>query len=67
MAAIKVNVEILKNDRIPFIFAAKPKNTVTYGTKNTVAIFNRNVNEFEEAFVRDMRVMSDNAGADDEL
>ena len=65
MAAIKVNVEILKNDRIPFIFAAKPKNTVTYGTKNTVAIFNRNVNEFEEAFVRDMRVMSDNAGADD--
>ena len=65
MAAIKMNVEILKKDRIPFIFAAKPKNTITHGTKNTMDIFNRNRNDFEDAFVRDVRDMCDIAGADD--
>ena len=64
-SAIKVNVEILKNDRIPFIFVAKPKNTVLQETKNTVVIFNRNVNDFEGAFVRDVRDMCGIAGADD--
>ena len=64
MTAIKVNVEILKKDKIPFIFAAKPKNTVTHGTTYAMEFFNRNVNEFEEAFVRDVRDMCDIAGAD---
>ena len=64
MTAIKVNVEILKKDKIPFIFAAKPKNTVTHGTNYAMEFFNRNVNEFEEAFVRDVRDMCDIAGAD---
>ena len=66
MAAIQTNVEILKKGNIPFIFSAKPRHTVTHGTKNALDIFNRNVEIFEEAFIRDVNDMCVVAGGDDD-
>ena len=64
---IKINIDMLKDNKVPVVFAAKPKNMVIEGTKICLEVFQRNVQEFEQAFSDDIRDMCDLARPGDEV
>ena len=62
LAAIKTQCRILKENKIPFIFSAKPgKNDFTVGSKLCLDALDANKIQFQEAFVGDIRRMCDPA------
>ena len=67
MDNIKINIDVLKDNKVAVVFAAKPKNMVIEGTKNCLEVFQRNVQEFEQAISDDIRDMCDPARPDDEV
>ena len=67
MDNIKRNIDVLKDNKVPVVFAAKPRNMVIEGTKNCLEVFVRNTQEFEQAFSDDIRDMCDPARPGDEV
>ena len=60
LAAIKTQCRILKENKIPFIFSAKPgNNDFSLGSKLCLDALNANKIQFKEAFVDDTRRMCD--------
>ena len=60
ISAIKTQCRILKENKIPFIFSAKPgKNVFSLGTKRCLDVLEKNSELFDEAFIGDIKLLCD--------
>ena len=58
---MRKNIKILKDNKVPVLFIAKPRSTVVEATKHCLEVFNENSEDFERAFLQDIRDMCDPA------
>ena len=58
---MRKNIKILKDNKVPVLFIAKPRGIVVEATKHCLEVFNENSENFERAFLEDIRDMCDPA------